>query len=412
MAFDVAITGMGALTPLGVGVDAMWRGLLAGESGVGRISIFDPSGFPCQIAGEVTDFDPAAAIGDRLARRTDRFVQFSIIAAKQALVDAGLDITDELRDRVGIYIGSGIGGITTLYEQTAILRDRGHRRVSPFLIPMIIPNMASGQVAIETGATGPNMSHVSACASGAHAIGEAAETIARGDAVAMVAGGAEAAITPIGLAGFCQGRALSTSRNDDPETASRPFDALRDGFVPAEGAGVLVLEDMEFARGRGARVHARLIGYGASADAYHITAPPEDGAGAVQSMERALAAAGVSVSDVDYINAHGTSTPIGDIAETIAVKRVFGKRAGSIPISSTKSMLGHLIGAAGSTEAIVCVKALQDGIVPPTINYENPDPECDLDYVPGQPRELRLETVLSNSFGFGGQNSSLIFRSA
>ena len=412
MAFDVAITGMGALTPLGVGVDAMWRGLLAGESGVGRISIFDPSGFPCQIAGEVTDFDPAAAIGDRLARRTDRFVQFSIIAAKQALVDAGLDITDELRDRVGIYIGSGIGGITTLYEQTAILRDRGHRRVSPFLIPMIIPNMASGQVAIETGATGPNMSHVSACASGAHAIGEAAETIARGDAVAMVAGGAEAAITPIGLAGFCQGRALSTSRNDDPETASRPFDALRDGFVPAEGAGVLVLENMEFARGRGARVHARLIGYGASADAYHITAPPEDGAGAVQSMERALAAAGVSVSDVDYINAHGTSTPIGDIAETIAVKRVFGKRAGSIPISSTKSMLGHLIGAAGSTEAIVCVKALQDGIVPPTINYENPDPECDLDYVPGQPRELRLETVLSNSFGFGGQNSSLIFRSA
>ncbi len=403
---------MGALTPLGVGVDAMWRGLLAGKSGVGRISIFDPSGFPCQIAGEVTDFDPAAAIGDRLARRTDRFVQFSIIAAKQALVDAGLDITDELRDRVGIYIGSGIGGITTLYEQTAILRDRGHRRVSPFLIPMIIPNMASGQVAIETGATGPNMSHVSACASGAHAIGEAAETIARGDAVAMVAGGAEAAITPIGLAGFCQGRALSTSRNDDPETASRPFDALRDGFVPAEGAGVLVLENMEFARGRGARVHARLIGYGASADAYHITAPPEDGAGAVQSMERALAAAGVSVSDVDYINAHGTSTPIGDIAETIAVKRVFGKRAGSIPISSTKSMLGHLIGAAGSTEAIVCVKALQDGIVPPTINYENPDPECDLDYVPGQPRELRLETVLSNSFGFGGQNSSLIFRSA
>ena len=403
---------MGALTPLGVGVDAMWRSLLAGRSGIGRISIFDPSDFPCQIAGQVTDFDLEAAVGYRLARRTDRFVQFSIIAAKQALVDAGLDITDELRDRVGIYIGSGIGGITTLYEQTAILRDRGHRRVSPFLIPMIIPNMASGQVAIETGATGPNMSHVSACASGAHAIGEAAETIARGDAMAMVAGGSEAAITPIGLAGFCQGRALSTSRNDDPESASRPFDALRDGFVPSEGAGVLVLEDMQFARSRGARVHARLTGYGASADAYHITAPPEDGAGAVQSMERALAAAGVAASEVDYINAHGTSTPIGDIAETIAVKRVFGTRARSVPISSTKSMLGHLIGAAGSTEAIICVKALQDGVVPPTINYENPDPECDLDYVPGQPREIRLETVLSNSFGFGGQNSSLIFRSA
>ncbi len=403
---------MGALTPLGVGVDAMWRGLLAAKSGIGRISIFDPSEFSCQIAGQVTDFDLAGAIGDRLARRTDRFVQFSIVAAKQALVDAGLELTDELRDRVGIYIGSGIGGITTLYEQTRILRERGPRRVSPFLIPMIIPNMASGQVAIETGATGPNMSHVSACASGAHAIGEAAETIARGDAVAMVAGGSEAAITPIGLAGFCQGRALSTGRNDDPESASRPFDALRDGFVPSEGAGVLVLEDMEFARRRGARVHARLTGYGASADAYHITAPPEDGAGAVQSMERALAAAGVAASDVDYINAHGTSTPIGDMAETIAVKRVFGKRAWSVPISSTKSMLGHLIGAAGSTEAIICVKALQDGVIPPTINYEHPDPECDLDYVPGQPRALRLETVLSNSFGFGGQNSSLIFRSA
>lgn len=403
---------MGALTPLGVGVDAMWQGLLAGKSGIGRITIFDPSEFPCQIAGEVPDFDPAAAVGSRLARRTDRYVQFSIVAAKQALEDAGLDIADELRDRVGVYIGSGIGGITTFYEQTLVLRDRGHRRVSPFLIPMMIPNMASGQVAIEVGATGPNMAHVSACASGAHAIGEAAQAIARGDAVVMVAGGSEAAITPVGLAGFCQGRALSTGSNDDPESASRPFDALRDGFVPSEGAGVLILEDMEFARRRGARIHARLTGYGASADAYHITAPPDDGAGAVQSMERALAAAGVAASDVDYINAHGTSTPLGDIAETAAVKRVFGNGAGSIPVSSTKSMLGHLIGAAGSTEAIICVKALQDGVVPPTTNYENPDPKCDLDYVPGAPRELRLETVLSNSFGFGGQNSSLVFSSA
>ena len=403
---------MGALTPLGVGAGAMWQGLLAGKSGVDRITIFDPSEFPCQIAGEVPDFDPAAAVGSRLARRTDRYVQFSIVAAKQALEDSGLEIDDELRDRVGVYIGSGIGGITTFYEQTLVLKDRGHRRVSPFLIPMMIPNMASGQVAIEVGATGPNMAHVSACASGAHAIGEAAQAIARGDAVAMVAGGSEAAITPVGLAGFCQGRALSTGSNDDPESASRPFDALRDGFVPSEGAGVLILEDMEFARSRGARIHARLTGYGASADAFHITAPPDDGAGAVQSMERALAAAGVAASDVDYINAHGTSTPLGDIAETAAVKRVFGNGAGSIPISSTKSMLGHLIGAAGSTEAIICVKALQDGVVPPTTNYENPDPKCDLDYVPGAPRELRLETVLSNSFGFGGQNSSLIFRSA
>ncbi|MCY3800505.1 MAG: beta-ketoacyl-ACP synthase II [Chloroflexi bacterium] len=412
MAFDIAITGMGALTPLGAGVDSMWQGLLAGKSGIDRITIFDPSSFPCQIAGEVPDFDPAAAVGSRLARRTDRYVQFSIVAAKQALEDSGLEINDGLRDRVGVYIGSGIGGITTFYEQTLVLKDRGHRRVSPFLIPMMIPNMASGQVAIEVGATGPNMAHVSACASGAHAIGEAAQAIARGDAVAMVAGGSEAAITPVGLAGFCQGRALSTGSNDDPESASRPFDALRDGFVPSEGAGVLILEDMEFARSRGARIHARLTGYGASADAFHITAPPDDGAGAVQSMERALAAAGVAASDVDYINAHGTSTPLGDIAETAAVKRVFGNGAGSIPISSTKSMLGHLIGAAGSTEAIICVKALQDGVVPPTTNYENPDPKCDLDYVPGAARELRLETVLSNSFGFGGQNSSLIFRSA
>ena len=403
---------MGALTPLGVGVDSMWQGLLAGKSGIDRITIFDPSSFPCQIAGEVPDFDPAAAVGSRLARRTDRYVQFSIVAAKQALEDSGLEINDGLRDRVGVYIGSGIGGITTFYEQTLVLKDRGHRRVSPFLIPMMIPNMASGQVAIEVGATGPNMAHVSACASGAHAIGEAAQAIARGDAVAMVAGGSEAAITPVGLAGFCQGRALSTGSNDDPESASRPFDALRDGFVPSEGAGVLILEDMEFAQSRGARIHARLTGYGASADAFHITAPPDDGAGAVQSMERALAAARVAASDVDYINAHGTSTPLGDIAETAAVKRVFGNGAGSIPISSTKSMLGHLIGAAGSTEAIICVKALRDGVVPPTTNYENPDPKCDLDYVPGAARELRLETVLSNSFGFGGQNSSLIFRSA
>ena len=391
----------------------MWQGLLAGKSGIDRITIFDPSSFPCQIAGEVPDFDPAEAVGSRLARRTDRYVQFSIVAAKQALEDSGLEINDGLRERVGVYIGSGIGGITTFYEQTLVLKDRGHRRVSPFLIPMMIPNMASGQVAIEVGATGPNMAHVSACASGAHAIGEAAQAIARGDAVAMVAGGSEAAITPVGLAGFCQGRALSTGSNDDPESASRPFDALRDGFVPSEGAGVLILEDMQFALNRGARIHARLTGYGASADAFHITAPPDDGAGAVQSMERALAAAGVAASDVDYVNAHGTSTPLGDIAETAAVKRVFGNGAGSIPISSTnKSMLGHLIGAAGSTEAIICVKALQDGVVPPTTNYENPDPKCDLDYVPGAARELRLETVLSNSFGFGGQNSSLIFRSA
>ena len=412
MAADVAITGMGALSPLGIGVEAMWRGLVAGKSGVHRITFFDPSEFPCQIAGEVDDFDAPALLGERLARRTDRYVQFSIVAAKQALADAGLELTDELRDRVGIFIGSAIGGITTLYEQMVILEERGPRRVSPFLIPMMIPNMAAGQVAIETGAAGPNMAHVSACASGAHAIGEAAETIARGDAVAMLAGGSESAITRIGLAGFCQGRALSTLRNECSEKASRPFDALRDGFVPAEGAGILVLEDMDFARSRGARVHARLIGYGASADAFHITAPPEDGAGAAKSMERALAGAGISASKVDYINAHGTSTQAGDVAETIAIRRVFGAQAESVPISSTKSMLGHLIGAAGATEAIICVRALQEGIVPPTINLENPDPGCDLDYVPGQSREVEMETVLSNSFGFGGQNSSLIFGAA
>ncbi len=412
MAADVAITGMGAVSPLGIGVDMLWRGLLAGKSGVARISIFDASEFSCQIAGEIDDFDGAEFIGERLARRTDRFVQFGLIAAREAFADAALEVTDEIRDKIGVFVGSGIGGITTLYEQTLVLESRGPRRVSPFLIPMMIPNMAAGQIAIETGVTGPSMAHVSACASGAHSIGEAADAILRGDAVAMLAGGAEAAITPIGLAGFCQGRALSTGRNEHPESASRPFDAGRDGFVPSEGAGILVLEDMDFARKRGARIHAVLTGYGASADAYHITAPPEDGSGAAKSMVRALRSAGLAAADISYINAHGTSTPLGDVSETVALKTVFGSAAANTPTSSTKSMLGHMIGAAGATEAIICVKAIQEGAIPPTINYEDPDPECDLDYVPNQARELTVNSVLSNSFGFGGQNSSLIFRPA
>lgn len=407
MATEIAITGMGVVTPLGIGVDKMWQGLVAGKSGIRRIDLFDPTEFPCQIAGQVSDFDVATLIGERLARRTDRYVQFSIVAAREALADSGLEITDANRYEIGVYIGSGIGGISTLYEQVLVLEERGNRRVSPFMVPMVIANMAAGQVSIETGAAGPNMAHVSACASGAHSIGEAAEAIRRGDAKAMIAGGAEAAITPIGLAGFCQGRALSTSRNNEPERASRPFDAGRDGFVPAEGAGVVILEDMDHARRRGARIHARLLGYGASADAFHITLPPEDGSGAVRSMERALQRAGVAAADIDYVNAHGTSTPAGDLAETVAIKRVFAAAAAKVPISSSKSMLGHLIGAAGAVEAIICIKAIQDGVLPPTINQEEADPQCDLDYVPNTARAKTVNIALSNSFGFGGQNSTL-----
>ena len=409
MSNRVAVTGMGVVSPVGIGVQTMWRNLVAGESGITPITHFDADDFPCRIAGQADDFDGDSALGGRVARRTDRYVQMAILAAREALADSGIELDEELRERFGCFVGSGIGGIGTLSTQIGILNERGSRRVSPFLIPMIIANMAAGQVAIDLGLNGPNMAHVSACASGAHAVGEAAAAIQRGDAVAMLAGGAEAPITPIGVAGFTQGRAMSTGFNDRPEEASRPFDAGRDGFVSAEGAGVIVLEDEQHARDRGARIYAYLVGYGASADAFHITLPPEDGGGAALAMQRALAKANLNGDGISYINAHGTSTPSGDRAETVAIHSVFGEQAGSLPVSSTKSMHGHMIGAAGAVEAIISILAVVENVVPPTINYDDPDPDCDLDYIPNEARDVTVNFALSNSFGFGGQNATLIF---
>ena len=400
---------MGVVSPVGIGVQTMWRNVVAGQSGIGPITIVEASDFPCQIAGQADDFDGEEALGGRVARRTDRYVQMAMVAAREAMADSGLELDEELRQQVGCFVGSGVGGIATLSAQLDVLNDRGTRRVSPFLVPMMIANMAAGQVAIDLGLNGPNMAHVSACASGAHAIGEAAATIERGDAVAMLAGGAEAPITRIGLSGFTQGRAMSTGYNDRPEAASRPFDAGRDGFVSAEGAGILILEDEQHARQRGANIYAYLVGYGASADAFHITLPPEDGAGAALAMQRALSKARLNGDGVNYINAHGTSTPSGDSAETVAIRSVFGDEADGISVSSTKSMLGHMIGAAGAVEAVISILAVGANVAPPTINYDEPDPVCDLDYVPNEARDLTVNVALSNSFGFGGQNASLIF---
>ena len=412
MSHRVAVTGMGVVSPVGIGVSNMWSSIVAGKSGVGPNTRVDVSDLPCRVAAQVDDFDGEAALGSRIARRTDRYVQMAIVAARQAMAGSGLEPDDQLRTQIGCFIGSGIGGISTLSAQYDILAERGPRRVSPFLVPMMIVNLAAGQVAIDLGLNGPNMAHVSACASGAHAIGEAAATIQRGDAVAMLAGGSEAPISRIGLAGFTQGRAMSTGFNDRPEAASRPFDAGRDGFVIAEGAGVLVLEDERHARDRGAHIYAYLIGYGASADAFHVTLPPDDGGGAALAMKRALDRAQLNGDGVDYINAHGTSTPAGDSAESRAIRSVFGEQAGRIPVSSSKSMLGHMIGAAGAVEAIISIMTVINDTAPPTINYDEPDPECDLDYVPNQARAMPVNVALSNSFGFGGQNASLIFASA
>ena len=409
MSNRVAVTGMGVVSPVGIGIQTMWQNVVAGESGITPITHFDADDFPCRIAGQADDFDGDSALGSRVARRTDRYVQMAIVAAREAMADSGIELDEELRERFGCFVGSGIGGIATLSTQIGILNERGSRRVSPFLVPMMIANMAAGQVAIDLGLNGPNMAHVSACASGAHAIGEAAATIQRGDAVAMLAGGAEAPITRIGVAGFTQGRAMSTGFNDRPEEASRPFDAGRDGFVSAEGAGVIVLEGEQHARDRGARVYAYLVGYGASADAFHITLPPEDGGGAVLAMQRALAKASLNSDGINYINAHGTSTPSGDRAETVAIHSVFGEQAGALPVSSTKSMHGHMIGAAGAVEAIISILAVVENVVPPTINYDDPDPDCDLDYIPNEARDITVNFALSNSFGFGGQNATLIF---
>ena len=397
---------MGAVTPLARTAEDTWRATLEGQNGVSPIVAFDVRDFPVKFAAQVLDWDAAAEIGKRNARRTDRFSQFALKATRDAIEDSGLDITEENRRDIGVYIGSGIGGLVWLQSQFEVLHERGPRRISPFTIPAVISNMAAGVVSIEHGFEGPNMSIVTACASGAHSVGEAAEVIKRGDADIMIAGGAEAAITPLGLAGFCAGRALST-RNDEPELASRPFDRERDGFVSGEGAGILVLESYEHASARGAGIRAEIVGYGMSSDGFHMTQPPESGYGALRSMQRALDGARLAPESIGYINAHGTSTKLGDLAESNAVKTMFNGN-GAVPMSSTKSMMGHLIGAAGAVELVLCILALRDGALPPTINYENPDPACDLDYVPNEARPANIDYAMSNSFGFGGHNASLI----
>ncbi|MCS6940688.1 MAG: beta-ketoacyl-ACP synthase II [Roseiflexaceae bacterium] len=409
MSRRVVVTGMGAVSPLGLDVPSLWQGIREARSGIGPITLCDASNLESRIAGEVRGFDPLNYMDRKEVRRNDRFIHLAIAAASEALRTAELTVTPENADSIGVIIGSGIGGITTLAEGVITLQERGPSRISPFLVPAMITNMAAGQVSMMFGLKGPNYCPTSACASAAHAIGEAAEIIRRGWASAVVAGGSEAPITPIGIASFASAKAIST-RNDDPAGASRPFDADRDGFVLAEGGAMLVLEDLDFARARGARILAELVGYGLSADAYHITQPAPGGEGALRSMRAALKHAGLSPDDIDYINAHGTSTPAGDIAETEAIKRLLGERAYRVPVSSSKSQFGHLLGAAGAIEAIVTILAIQENLLPPTINYTTPDPQCDLDYVPNAARPARIDVALSNSFGFGGHNVSLIFK--
>lgn len=408
MSKRVVVTGIGVVSPLG-NKEQLWQNLLAGESGIGLISRFDTSDFPVKIAAEVKDFDPAEYIDRKDARRMDPFCQYAVVAALDSLRDAELEITDENACRVGVIVGSGIGGIQTLETQAKVLEERGPGRVSPFFVPMLIPDMASGQIAIATGAKGPNSCTVTACATGTNAIGDAFRVISRGNADVMLAGGAEAAITPLALAGFMAARALS-SRNEDPKRASRPFDLERDGFVMGEGSCILVLEELEHAKARGAKIYGEIIGFGSTGDAYHITSPAPDHEGAQRAMKEALADANILPEQVDYINAHGTSTEYNDKYETIAIKAVFGEEAYQIPVTSTKALTGHLLGAAGAVEAAICLLALKNQVIPGTYNYENPDPECDLDYVPNQSRKANLEVAMSNSFGFGGHNSVLVFK--
>ena len=407
----VVVTGIGVVASLGHDVASFWAGLIAGRSGVVRISRFDPSDYACQIGAEVRDFDPHRWMDPKEARRNDRFAHYAFASAKQALADAQLDTAKVDHDRFGVFFGSGIGGIETLEEQNKILIERGPRRVSPFLIPSLIPNMASGIIAIDVGARGPNFCMVSACASSTHAIGEALKTIRAGDADVMLAGGSEAPITPIGYAGFSAMKAMSTSRNAEPARASRPFDRGRDGFVMGEGGGMLLLETLEHARARGARIYCELAGYGASCDAYHITQPDPEGLGLMLAMKNALRSARLNPTDVGYINAHGTSTQYNDKFETAAIKRVFGDHARRLKVSSTKSMTGHLLGGAGGLEAGVTVLGIQEQIAPPTINLETIDPDCSgLNFIIGQSREMKIDYALSNSFGFGGTNGCLIFK--
>ncbi len=404
----VVVTGMGAITPLGSDIPTLWDGLVRGRSGIGRITRFDPSAFESQIAGEVKDFEPRQFMDHKDVRRTDRFTQYAVAAAKEAVADAALDLT-KASESIGAAVATGVGGLETLVDQVMVMRTKGPSRLSPFLVPMLMANAASAQISMQMGVRGPSLTHVSACASSAHAIGESAAIIERGQADVMIVGGAEAAVLPIAIGSFCTMHAMSR-RNDDPQRASRPFDKDRDGFVLSEGAGIVILEELERAKARGAKLYGELIGYGATADAYHITSPSPEGEGNARAMKMAIERAGIAPSEVQYINAHGTSTPYNDREETRAIKNVFGDHAYELVVSSTKSMTGHLLGAAGAVEAIACLLAMRDGCVPPTINHETPDPDCDLDYAPNRARSMPLRVALSNSMGFGGHNASLIFR--
>ena len=403
----VVVTGLGVVTPLGQQLDVFWNKLISGQSGIATITSFDPASFDTKIAGEVKDFDPLPAFPSaKDVRRTDRYSQFGVYAGWQALLDSGLDLTKENPDEIGVFLGSGIGGLATTTEQCKILLERGPGRLSPFMIPMLISNMASGLLSMYHNFRGPNFATCSACATANHAIGEAWRTIKMGDAQVMFAGGAEATVVPVGIGGFCAMRAMST-RNDDPQGASRPFDKDRDGFVMGEGAGLLVLEELEHAKNRGAKIYCEIAGYGNTADAHHLTAPSPDGEGAARCMKMALRSAGLNPTDISYINAHGTSTPQGDVCETLAIKTVFGDYAKKVAVSSTKGATGHMLGAAGAVEMTICALAIKHGIVPPTINYTTPDPECDLDYVPNTAREITVNAIVNNSFGFGGHNSTI-----
>ena len=404
----VVITGIGLVTPLAVGTRATWEALLEGRSGVDVISRFDPSAFDCRIAGEVRDFKPEEWMEKKEVKKADTFIQYAIAASQMAWDDSGLGSADIDPERLGVIIGSGIGGLPSIEETHKKMLERGPGRISPFFIPSLIVNLAAGQVSIRFNAKGPNSAPATACATGAHAIGDSMKVIQRGDADQMICGGAEAVVTPLAVGGFAAMKALST-RNDEPQRASRPWDATRDGFVMGEGSGIVILEEREHALQRGAKIYCELTGYGMTADAYHITSPSEDGDGMSRVMRRALADAGLEPARIDYINAHGTSTPVGDRAETLAVKTLFGEHARKVAISSTKSMTGHLLGAAGGLEAAITALVVKEGRIPPTINYENPDPECDLDYVPNQAREMNVQHALSNSFGFGGTNATLVF---
>ncbi|OGV71332.1 MAG: beta-ketoacyl-[acyl-carrier-protein] synthase II [Methylophilales bacterium RIFCSPHIGHO2_02_FULL_57_10] len=405
----VVITGLGIVSPVGIGAEASWANIVAGKSGITRITKFDPSAFASQVAGEVKDFDVTQYLSPKEARRMDAFIQFGLVAGMEAVKDAGIEVTEENAERIGVSIGAGIGGLQLIEDTDKIYMEGGPRKISPFFIPGTIINMISGNLSIMYGFKGPNIAIVTACTTATHCIGDAARLIEYGDADVMVAGGAEAAITPLSVGGFASARALST-RNDDPATASRPWDVERDGFVIGEGAGVVVLEEYEHARKRGAKIYAEVAGFGMSADAYHMTSPPESGEGAARCMRNALKNAGINADQVDYINAHCTSTPAGDMAETQATKGFFGHHAGKLAMSSTKSMTGHLLGAAGGVEAVFSVLAIRDQIAPPTINIFNQDPQCDLDYVPNEARRMKIDVAISNSFGFGGTNGTLVFR--